>query len=157
MKDKHLLVVIIFIMISNTVLVSIGSKQSLSPIIDTPEPTIYASVGQAFSLVYFVLDDDPWTYELQQDNSTLAQGTLETRRLEFVINYIPLGEYNYTLLVNDYSGNSANKTINVIVNQVSSVTSSMPVEVSSPGFEFFILGLAMIIYTTLQYHRKSKK
>ncbi|MHA1214123.1 MAG: Ig domain-containing protein [Candidatus Hodarchaeales archaeon] len=159
MKNRYLLVIILFVIAGNSLFFSIGCRQSLSPIIDTPEPIIYAVVGQAFSLVYFVLDDDPWNYELRQDNSTLARGIIETRRLEFNINYVPEGQYNYTLTVEDYSGNSANRTIQVIISPepLTTMTTTTPMEVASSGLEYLFASFAMIICTGYRKCTKNRK
>ncbi|WP_455143827.1 hypothetical protein [Candidatus Hodarchaeum mangrovi] len=129
-----------------------GSPNSLIPIIESPVSEIHSLVGLAFNLSFVIIDDDPRNYSLQQgvQGQLISTGYIESRFLEFEINYVPLGNYSYTLYVMDYSGNTANKTILVYIELESETTSESyptePVKATSFEFHFILLGYLCFIY-----------
>jgi len=150
--------ILLGLIFANTIDSIQGSPESLIPIIESPVSEIHSPVGFAFNLSYVIIDDDPWNFSLQQgtQGQLISAGYVESRFLEFEINYVPLGNYSYTLSVMDYSGNTANKTILVYV-ELKPETTSEPYPTEPAKASIFELHFILLGYLCLVYIRRKRR
>jgi hypothetical protein len=116
-----------------------GQPSSVIPIIETPDPYIGVAIGESFTLIFFIIDDNPFNYSLARNESRLTFGLLQSNRLQFTRQETE-GIYNFTLKVTDYSHNTAALSILVAVGY----EVEEKAEDAAPGLEFLPLSLGIL-------------
>ena len=91
--------------------------ENVTPVIEGPGPFefTFAETGQTLS--WNVTDDYPNMYEVHQNDELYANGTIDPDEpvIEISIDNLEVGVHNFTLYVNDTSGNTAMHSVLVTV------------------------------------------
>jgi hypothetical protein len=91
--------------------------ENVTPVIEGPDPVEFTFSETGYSLSWNVTDDNPSMYEIHKNNETVVNGTVDVD--EPVIGYsldgLEIGVHNFTLSVNDTSGNTAQNSVLVTV------------------------------------------
>ncbi|MFX0116323.1 MAG: hypothetical protein ACFFB3_17365 [Candidatus Hodarchaeota archaeon] len=122
---------------------------SVTPIIETPESHMGVDIGESFTLVFFIIDDNPFNYSLARNESRLDFGLIHSNRLQFTRQETE-GFYNFTLEVMDYSQNTA--ALSILVSVGYEVEAEE--EDAAPGMEFLPMALGLLFLIRRRARRK---
>lgn len=86
-----------------------------SPTIDHPADITYTQRQTGNSIRWQPSDDDPDSYEILQNGTRVASGSWEGGAIEYNIDGLSPGIYNFTLIVQDKAGNTAADSVLVTV------------------------------------------
>ena len=91
--------------------------ENVTPIIEGPEPVEFTFSETGHTLSWNVTDDYPNMYEVHQNDELYANGTIDPDEpvIEINLDDLEVGVHNFTLYVNDTSGNSAMHSVLVTV------------------------------------------
>ena len=97
-------------------IVSVLVIDSTKPIPNTPQDITYQEFSGGHSITWQVNERYPDSYIVYRNGTNVQEGKLERWQDVFRnVNNLPLGAYNYTVFVNDSSGNWATDTVWVFV------------------------------------------
>ncbi|MFW9854468.1 MAG: NosD domain-containing protein [Candidatus Thorarchaeota archaeon] len=153
--------------------VTISVVDITSPIISHLPDQTYVEGTASVIITWEISDNDAGAYEIYLDGVPYySDRWIKNSSVSIDVGNSPAGTYNYTVVVTDYSGNTAVDTVIVTVNKIhpittdplnpdpisnppsSSSTSTTTVQKISPGFEgIFVLALGICYLIT----RKSLK
>ena len=97
---------------NDTVIVTVYDNP---PTINKPSDIAYNFDTVVGPLTWNPTDINPDAYEIFHNNQSIDSGEWEGTRLSTSVNGLQIGEHNYTLFVNDTSGNFATDTVWVVV------------------------------------------
>lgn len=86
-----------------------------SPTVDSPNDVRFEEGETGYSITWSPEDELPHRYEIQKDGAVQEQGTWDGGAISFEITGLTLGAFNFTLQVEDGTGNKALDTVFVIV------------------------------------------
>ena len=91
--------------------------ENVTPVIDGPDPIEFIFSETGNSLSWNVTDDYPSMYEVHQNDELYANGTIDPDEpvVAISVDGLEVGVHNFTLYVNDTSGNSAMHSVLVTV------------------------------------------
>ena len=107
------------------------------PILTGPEDIEYESGEVGCNITWYAFDANPYIYELYKNGILYEMDFWNESFIVIGIDGLPVGQYNYTLLVSDTSGNNATDSVLVIV------VDTTPPQLDSPidfEYEFGITG-----------------
>jgi parallel beta-helix repeat protein len=85
------------------------------PIIDSPLDVRYED-GETGNFIHWNPSDEfPYTYEIRQDDTVVTSGTWRGGPISYQVDGLTLGAFNFTIRIQDASGNVAVDTVFVIV------------------------------------------
>jgi hypothetical protein len=81
----------------------------VTPVIEGPDPVEFTFSETGYSLSWNVTDDYPSMYEIRKNNESLVNGTIDLDEpvIEYSLDGLEIGVHNFSLSVNDTSGNTA--------------------------------------------------
>ena len=135
---------------SNTVWVSVTSKDNFPPTIDSPADIEYEVGTPGVTISWTATDSNPGTYTvIRMDKVLISSYWTSGKKITVPVDGLAVGEYNYTIVVSDTKGLSASDTVFVKVTESafsqsssSSSSSNTTLSVPTPGFEFFMMAVA---------------
>lgn len=163
MKKKVFFTLTVILILISPVL---NVNASIRPVIVTqmPDP-MNIGILQNVNLTWVVIDDNPSFYSLYINNTLSKNGTIISNVITEPFS-APEGLYNITLIVTDYSNNSASSTLLINSSRfilTSSGTTSNPSPGSktaaTPGFtyEIFLSTIFIIALIPLMHKRPKTK
>ena len=83
--------------------------ENVTPVIEGPDPVEFIFSETGYSLSWNVTDEYPSMYEIRKNNESLVNGTIDPDEpvIEYSLDGLAVGVYNFSLSVNDTSGNTA--------------------------------------------------
>ncbi|MHA1963379.1 MAG: hypothetical protein ACW97G_02235 [Candidatus Thorarchaeota archaeon] len=98
-------------------IVSLRFYENVTPIIEGPDPVEFTFTETGYSLSWNVTDDYPNMYEVHQNDELFDNGTINPDEpvIEISLDDIEVGVHNFSLHVNDTSGNTAMHSVLVTV------------------------------------------
>lgn len=98
-------------------IVSLRFYENVTPVIDGPDPVEFTFSETGYSLSWNVTDDNPNMYEVYQNDEVVENDIIDPDNpiIEVSLDGLDLGVYNFSLFVNDTSGNSAMNSVLVTV------------------------------------------
>jgi hypothetical protein len=83
--------------------------ENVTPVIEGPDPVEFIFSETGYSLSWNVTDEYPSMYEIRKNNESLVNGTVDVDEpvIEYSLDGLEIGVYNFSLSVNDTSGNTA--------------------------------------------------
>jgi hypothetical protein len=101
----------------------VWGEDTTAPTID-PTTNVVVNANTPFVLEWTCSDLSPDTYTIFQDNSILISDDWTDNEIEYSVSGLTEGEYNFTIIVFDVSGNNATNSILVTVNTVTTTATS---------------------------------
>ncbi|MGD9396773.1 MAG: hypothetical protein PVJ05_10120 [Candidatus Thorarchaeota archaeon] len=91
--------------------------ENVTPIIEGPDPVEFTFSETGYSLSWNITEDNPSMYEIRKNNESVANGTIDPDEpfIEYSLDGLEVGVYNFTLYANDTSGNTATHSVLVTV------------------------------------------
>jgi hypothetical protein len=91
--------------------------ENVTPIIEGPEPVEFTFSETGYSLSWNITEENPSMYDIRKNNESLANGTIDPDEpfIEYSLDGLEIGVHNFTLYVNDTSGNTATHSVLVTV------------------------------------------
>ena len=108
--------------VSDTVVVTV--EDTTPPELDHPIDVTYIEGDTGNRILWNPSDLSPSSYEVLRNGSIARSGGWDGSEIEISVDGLVIGQYNYTLVVYDYSGNFASDEVLVTVTQ-STITESM--------------------------------
>jgi parallel beta-helix repeat protein len=133
---------------SDTVVVTV--VDNTPPTINTPPDLVYESGTTEYTIVWTPQDLHLDVYTITC-NQTPISGVWDGTSITVSVDGLALGIYNYSLVINDTSGNSASDTVFITVVDNTAPTMDRPVDLS---YEFGTTG-HMILWAPLDIHPAS--
>ncbi len=123
--------------------ISVRIYETVAPTIDGPDDIEYYFTETGNSLQWNASDDFLNMYEIYRDGDSIRNGTFDPENPFVSINVddLPIGVHNYTLKVNDTSGNTAYDTVFVTVK----LDDVAPVITYEPGDIYYDRGTVDIV------------
>lgn len=142
-------------------------KASMKPIIYSESNFVTFENGESKSIIWYIIDDDPFEYFITVNNSLGGEDFLQQRntiihsKIEFVPIGLPTGYYSISLYVTDYSGFETKMVIHANITRViftSSVfTSTETTEpAASATFGYYIF-LTLLTLGVIKLKLKKKR
>ena len=107
--------------------------ENVTPVIEGPDPVEFTFTETGYSLSWNVTDDYPSMFEVFQNDELYANGTIDPDEpvIEVNLDGLDQGVHNFSLYVNDTSGNSAMHSVLVTVlgDDVDPVISYTPADI----------------------------
>ena len=140
-------------------------QASIHPIIVSDLPNPINSGLQDIDLKWIIIDDNPWSYEIYVNGNIWKNDSIITDIIQVQFSG-PVGWYNLTLFVKDYSGN------NVSTNQLINISTSFPItgntlfsrssnesikSAATPGFEFTVVFAALTLGLIYNYNKRKRE
>lgn len=97
--------------------VTLRFYENVTPVIEGPDPLEFTFTESGYSLSWNVTDDYPNMYEIHKNDELYTNGTIDPDEPVITINLddIEVGVHNFSLFVNDTSGNTAMHSVLVTV------------------------------------------
>jgi hypothetical protein len=97
--------------------VSLRFYENVTPVIEGPDPIEFIFTQPGYSLSWNVTDDFPNMYEIHDNDEPFADGTINPDEpvISISLDGLSVGVHNFTLYVNDTSGNTATNSVLVTV------------------------------------------
>jgi len=95
-----------------------------APQINQPTDIDYEEGTTSHEIVWIVSDLHPSHYDIFQNGSHVASDSWNGSSITVIIDGLSIGSYNYTIVVNDTSGNSATDTVRVTVQSQETTTTT---------------------------------
>jgi len=139
---------------SDTVLVLVIADDE-SPTIDRPADITFVVGTTGNRIIWTPLDDNPSSFEIGSNSSVYASGSWAGSRIVLDLDGLAAGEYTFTILVYDGTGNSASDAVRVTVIAQEPVVTDVPID---PGLILMVLGIVggVIVVIVIIYIVKSK-
>ncbi|MBD3405232.1 MAG: hypothetical protein GF411_03735 [Candidatus Lokiarchaeota archaeon] len=123
---------------SDSVIVNV--TDTITPTISSPEDVTYEAGTNTHSISWNVTDASTLHYVLLRNGTELYDGTMNDSKIIVDIDSLALGTYNFTLIVTDEGGNTANDSVLVHVLLPSSISTTTTVS-TQEGWNPMIIGL----------------
>ncbi len=99
---------------SDTVLVHV--QDTMPPTINSPPDIVFEESTTGNYIIWSANDTNPYSYELKRDDEVIGAGSWEINtQLNFSLDGLEEGEYNYTITVTDESGLKVSDMVKVSV------------------------------------------
>ncbi|MHA2211199.1 MAG: hypothetical protein ACXABV_18740 [Candidatus Thorarchaeota archaeon] len=124
-------------------------RDKTAPVLNHPDDIGYFEGGSSGeSITWIPSDDYPLSYGVMLDGTILMSGDWNSSAESIVVPVwgLSAGEYNYTIEVTDFAGNTATDTVIVSV--------QAPDIFASPWLYVFIAGAAVLIIVVVVVYRK---
>ncbi|XOB42778.1 MAG: NosD domain-containing protein [Candidatus Nealsonbacteria bacterium] len=137
--------------VSVSVPVVIVVRDTIPPVLDSPDDITYKQGTTNHNITWFVTDDNPHTYTIYRNDIEITSGVW-TSGIPITINVDGLlsGSYDYTIVVRDLLGNSATDTVIVTVNNNDNSGNPASIGVAFPLFAPIIAIIAMVVIVVLK-------
>ncbi len=124
-------------------IIQVRIYENITPVIEGPEPFEFYFTETGHSLQWNITDDYPDAYVVLQNGTDFESGDIDPDEpvVTISLNRLAVGVHNFSLTVNDTSGNSASHWVNVTV--IGDTT--LPVIVFEPGDVYYARGDTNII------------
>jgi parallel beta-helix repeat protein len=99
--------------IADTVFVTVAD--TIPPYVDSPDDFQYESGTTGHNITWSPSDPNPVSYEILRNGTKTDSGPWDGSDIEISIDGLDLGNYNFTIVVLDISGNTASDTVMVSV------------------------------------------
>ena len=139
---------------SDTVLVLVIVDDE-SPTIDHPADITFVVDTTGNRIIWTPEDDNPSHFEIGSNSSVYASGSWAGSRIVLDLDGLAAGEYTFTILVYDGTGNSASDAVRVTVIAQEPAITDVPLDV---GLILMVLGVVggIIVVIVIVYILKSK-
>lgn len=129
----------------DTVIVTVFDENA--PLIDDLEDITYITGTAGHSISWYANDRHPHSYVIYRNGSLLEEGEWNTTYIVVDIDGLEVGYHNYTLLLYDTSGNTANRTVFVLVidSLVSTTTTTITTTTGPSGPDEGLFDLTSIL------------
>lgn len=122
-------------------LIGLPGSESLPPRIDHPPDIVYEENTRGHTITWQTFDANPDSFMLWLNGISIENGSWQGGQLVFKIDRLPFGVHNFTLGVNDTSGDWSHDTIHVTVTNPKIAASSFIIMIAT--------GTAMLSIGTL--------
>ena len=97
--------------------VSLRLYENVTPVIEGPDPVEFTFTETGYSLSWNITDDNPNMFEVFENDELYTNGTIDPDEpfIRVSLDGLDLGVHNFSLYVNDTSGNSAMHSVLVTV------------------------------------------
>ncbi|MBD3158995.1 MAG: hypothetical protein GF309_09425 [Candidatus Lokiarchaeota archaeon] len=139
---------------SDTVIVSV--TDTIPPNIDSPVDVEYERGSTGNSIGWVVSDLDPQIYNIHRNGILVLSESWDGSNIEYDVDGLSVGEYNFTLTVYDGTGNKASDTVTVdVIDTVAPIISSpedIIYEVGTTGhsISWNVSDAGMVTYSVLR-------
>jgi hypothetical protein len=124
--------------------INVRFYENVTPVIEGPDPVEFYYGETGYSLTWNVSDDNIQAYEITRNDQDFDNGTINPDNpvITISLDNLVVGVHNFTLSVNDTSGNFATHSVLVTVNS----DDISPVIVFSPADIFYAQGAGNQVY-----------
>ena len=161
-KESTIICIVLLINLINV----LETSASIRPIIINNTPKEVISNNTEVNISWYIIDDNPKSFSIYKNGSILQDNIpLVSNLINFKFNDVP-GYYNVSIIVYDFSGNSATTNIFITIKNIpgtsivtasSTSSSTNNAYKGTPGFNYLILLLAIITLSVFTKVKKTKK
>jgi len=116
-----------------------------TPTIDSPADVYYDFEDTGFAITWNPSDTNPSSYEIFQDEISIESGSWNSssEAISTIVDGLNVGPHNYTILVEDVSGNTISDTVFVYVADIINPTINSPADIT---YEYGDVGYEIVWY-----------
>ncbi|MFW9788213.1 MAG: collagen binding domain-containing protein [Candidatus Thorarchaeota archaeon] len=98
-------------------IITLRFYENVTPVIEGPDPVEFTFSESGYTLSWNVTDDYPDKYQITRNEESFENGTIDPDNpvIEISLNDLEIGVHNFSLFVNDTSGNTAMDSVLVTV------------------------------------------
>jgi len=116
---------------SATDMVIVTVKDTIAPVVDSPDDIIYEEGTTGYSIKWTATDNNPGNYVTYKDGVEVDSGSWTSGVLITInVDGLTVGSYNYTIVVKNAYDNSATDTVIVIVEDTTDPVVDIPADIT---------------------------